>query len=93
LKLPLIGNYCWFISADEEVTGGNIQLSFSVNSIPFLNRPLDLCDVAQQTGLSCPLSKGNHFISISKDIPFLAPPVSPIWAPVVWIIGEVLSGD
>ena len=59
---------------DEEVTGGNIQLTLSINNIPFVNLPLDLCDAAQQAGLSCPLSKGNHSVSISEDIPYLAPP-------------------
>jgi len=78
VQLPLIGNCCWFISADEEVTGGNIQLSLSINNIPFVNMPLDLCDAAQQAGLSCPLYKGNHSISITEDIPYLAPPVSPM---------------
>ena len=51
--------------------------------------PLDLCDAAEQAGLNCPLSKGNHSISITEDIPYLAPPVSTI----VWINGEILSGD
>ena len=40
--------------------------------------PLDLCDAAQQAGLSCPLYKGNHSINVTKDIPYLAPPVSPM---------------
>ena len=39
--------------------------------------PLDLCDAVQQAGLSCPLSKGNHSISVTEEIPDLAPPVSP----------------
>ena len=71
------------------MTGGNIQLSLSINNIPFVNMPLDLCDAAEQAGLNCPLSKGNHSISITEDVPHLAPPVSTI----VWINGEILSGD
>ena len=78
MNLSLVSNCSWFISADEEVTGGNIQLTLSINNIPFVNLPLDLCDAAQQAGLSCPLSKGNHSVSISEDIPYLAPPVSPM---------------
>ena len=77
LNLSLVSNCFWFTSADEEVTGGNIQLSLSINNIPFVNMPLDLCDAVQQAGLSCPLSKGNHSISVTEEIPDLAPPVSP----------------
>ena len=77
-KSFLVSNCFWFTSADEEVTGGNIQLSLSINNVPFVNMPLDLCDAVLQAGLSCPLSKGNHSISVTEVIPDLAPPVSPM---------------
>ena len=68
---------CIFLSAAEEVTGGNIAANVSFDSIPDINTKLDLCQaILEVSQLSCPLKEGPHTVTVVETIPEFLPSVS-----------------
>ena len=63
-----------FASA-EQITSGQIKVSAKYGIIPVYDSTLDLCDIADQAGLSCPLASGDHSLEITKNLPSLVPSV------------------
>ena len=76
-----------FITADEDVTGGNIKVSAKYGIIPVYSNTLDLCDTAQEAGLKCPFGAGKHSLKITENIPGEVPSVST----TIFILNVALS--
>jgi len=51
------------------VTGGSLKVNVKFGIIPVFDKTYDLCDLAKQTGLSCPVSAGTHTTKITEDVP------------------------
>ena len=67
---------CTF-SADEEVTGGSVNVSVVYNNIlPFYKGTFDLCELVQDTKKSCPVPKGIFDITVGTKVPKGVPAVS-----------------
>ena len=62
--------------AVEDVTGGEVKVNLAIDKIPFISTEFDLCDIASDAKLSCPIKAGQHTLFVSQSIPDEAPSVS-----------------
>lgn len=61
--------YNLFSFAAEQVTGGSLKVDVKFGIIPVFDKTYDLCDLAKEAGLSCPVSAGTHTTKITEDVP------------------------
>ena len=57
------------------MTNGTVAISLKWEIITVVDETLNLCDVAKDAGLSCPLAIGTHSVKATETIPGIAPPV------------------
>ena len=57
--------------------GAKVHLQVKYGLIRLINQEVELCDYADQVGLSCPLEKGDQKITKAVDLPQQIPPVRP----------------
>ena len=62
----------------EAVTNGTIAVKVKWLIITVVDETLDLCTVAKEAGLSCPIAAGTHSVKITATIPSIAPSVREI---------------
>ena len=63
------------IFTGEDVTGGVLKVTITIDGITILTEKLDLCQVAPDINLMCPLKSGVQVASISVTIPSGLPKV------------------
>lgn len=61
--------------AEEDVTGGEVKVNLAIDKIPFISTEFDLCDIASQANLECPIKAGQHMLTVTQQIPDEAPSV------------------
>ena len=66
------------MTAEEEVTGGQLKIVLKIDNIEFINTELQLCDIASEAGLTCPIKEGVHTLEVKQEIPDEAPRVRRI---------------
>eukprot|EP00762_Andalucia_godoyi_P002432 ANDGO_02713.mRNA.1 Cathepsin B-like cysteine proteinase 5 len=60
-------------SLDEQVTGGSVAIKVSYQRIPVYGKTVDLCQLVQQGGASCPLPAGPVTFTQSETFPSSPP--------------------
>lgn len=60
---------------EEQITSGHIQVKIKYGIITVYDETLDLCDIGEQAGLTCPLAAGDHSIKITENVPSIVPSV------------------
>ena len=66
------------ITIGEEVTGGNIVVDIKYHGFKLKEITENVCDAAKETGKSCPIEPGTQTLTISQELPSIAPSVSCI---------------
>ena len=62
-------------ASEEQITSGQITVKIKYGIITVYDETLDLCDIAEQAGLTCPLAAGDNSLKITETIPSLVPSV------------------
>ena len=71
-----VSYFCRSHCAEEEVTGGKIEVEAKYGIIPIYSGTLDLCATVGEIGLSCPIASGDRTLSTNQTIPSVVPSVS-----------------
>ena len=65
--------------SEEEVTGGIFNFTARYGkqpSILLIQEKLELCDIAQEVNMNCPLQIGQHSFTYTNRLPIILPQVS-----------------
>ncbi len=65
----------YFYGLVEEIISGELKVSLSFDGTQIFSENLDLCQITQRGGHSCPLQKGRLKLSGTQYIPGYAPVV------------------
>ena len=55
--------------AAEQVTGGSIKVDVKFGIFTVYDKTLDLCDLAKQAGMACPIAAGSHTTKVTENVP------------------------
>lgn len=53
---------------EEEVTGGSVEIKIHTR-VHSIDKTVDLCDLAKDAGLSCPIAAGITTFSVTQGVP------------------------
>ena len=53
----------------ENVTAGQIAVQVKYGIITIFHKELDLCDIAKQAGIPCPVANGKHTLKMTESVP------------------------
>ena len=64
-------------TADEQVTGGQVEVKLSYGEVPLFHQLIDLCKLLEQVNITCPVKVGPvNNVLVKTKIPQEAPSVS-----------------
>lgn len=73
------------------VTNGTIAVKVKWSIITVFDETLNLCDVAKDAGLSCPIAAGTHSVKVTETIPSIAPSVREIDLPSMFCYVSIVA--
>ena len=73
------------------VTNGTIAVKVKWLIITVFDETLNLCDVAKDAGLSCPIAAGTHSVKVTETIPSIAPSVREIDLPSMFCFVSIVA--
>ena len=73
------------------VTNGTIAAKVKWSIITVFDKTFNLCDVAKDAELSCPIAAGTHSVKITETIPSIAPSVREIDLPSLFCYVSIVA--